>query len=193
MLNSKILRAKKVFLTAVNESIIDLISSTFKFSDSPTSAGIAVVGEFEIMRPDLVSEKFYSTQENWDLILKYNGISNPFSLDSGETLVMPPFTAISSLVTPPREVTEKGVEPAKRSEDLLLTPKTKVDKKRLESIRKSTPEVVPPNVNLSGVKNVKVVNGEVIVGANMTQNTTSDQNQSATRSRVQNQLNNNIF
>jgi hypothetical protein len=193
MLISKLLRAKKLFLTSTGESIVDLISSTFKFSSSPTSAGPILINEFETMRPDLVADRIYADQENWDVILKYNGISNPFSLDAGEILLGPPFTSISTLIVPPREVVEKGVEPSKKNENLIIVPKTNKDKKRLESIRTKVAEVVPPNINLSGVKNIQTVNGEVVFGANMTQAAPIN-NQSSTRTRVQNQLtNNNLF
>jgi hypothetical protein len=52
------------------------------------------------------------------------------------------------------------------------------------------PEVVPPNVNLSGVKNVKVVEGRVILGGDMTQTSATNTNQAAARSRIQDQLKN---
>ena len=65
------------------------------------------------------------------------------------------------------------------------------DVNRLASIRTKTSEVVPPNVNLSGSKNVKVVNGQVILGGDMTQTGANNINQAAARARVQEQLKNN--
>lgn len=188
MLSSKILKAKKIFSIFTGESIIDIISSTFRFGESPVSAGTALVNEYEIMRPDLVSQRIYSTQEYWDCILKYNGISNPFSIDIGEILIMPAFTAIESMIVPPRNVTEKGIEPSKKNESKLITPKTPKDKQRLASIRTKVPEIVPPNVNLTGAKNVRVVDGLVIFGADMTSASSTSANSSTVRSRVQSQL-----
>ncbi len=194
MLSSKLLRAKKLFLNINGESIIDLISSTFKFSKSPVSTGAIFVNEYEVMRPDLVSERIYATQDNWDVILKYNGVSNPFSLDFGEMLLAPTFNSVSTLISVPNNVLEKGTEPAKKNESQLIVPKTPKDTKRLESIRTKVPEVVPPNVNLSGSKNIQVIDGEVIFGANMTQSSSTNINRSSARSRVQDQLkNNNLF
>ena len=74
MLINKLLRAKKLFTISSGESIVDLISSTFNFGESSASAGITVVSEYETMRPDLLSEKIYSNQDEWCTILKFNGI-----------------------------------------------------------------------------------------------------------------------
>jgi hypothetical protein len=41
------------------------------------------------MRPDLVSLSMYRTIDNTELILKYSGISNPFSLDDDDVLLIP--------------------------------------------------------------------------------------------------------
>ena len=190
MITSKLLRAKKLFLTSTSESIVDLISNTFRFGESAVSSGTAFVNEYEVMRPDLISERIYSTQENWDVILKYNGISNPFSLDFGEILIAPAFNIVSSLVIPPREVSEKGTEPAKKNESKLITPKTPKDKQRLESLRTNISEIVPPNINLSGAQNTKVVNGNIVFGGDMTTTNATNINTSTVRNRVQDQLKN---
>ncbi|CAB4175564.1 hypothetical protein UFOVP972_253 [uncultured Caudovirales phage] len=191
MLISKILRAKKLFTNLTGESIIDLISATFKYSTSSNSAGTIIVNEYEVMRPDLISDRIYSNYENWDVILKFNGISNPFSLDFGEVLLAPPFNEISTMISPPINVVEKGKEPAKKNESKLITPKTPKDKQRLDSLRTKVSEVVPPNFNLTGSKNIKVVDGDVIFGGDMTQTSTTSVNSTSTRARIKDQLKNN--
>lgn len=191
MLFSKILTSKKIFTISTGEVILDLISSTFRFGETRTSAGPVIISEEEVMRPDLVSERIYSDQGSWDAILKFNGISNPFSLDVGEILLAPPFKTISSSIGPPVEVFEKGKEPAKKNEAALINPKTKKDKKRLESIRTKVSEVVPPNVNLTGAKNIKVENGVITFGGDMTQQGgVANTNSTLSRTRVQDQLRN---
>ena len=77
MIVAKLLRVKNTFTTAVGDVIVDLISSTFTF-DNYTSqgAGLARVGPDEVMRPDLIAVRMYSDQNYYDLLLKYNGISN---------------------------------------------------------------------------------------------------------------------
>lgn len=191
MLISKLLRAKKILTRSTGESMVDLVSATFKYGESISSDGAILVNEYEVMRPDLISERMYSNQENWDVILKYNGISNPFSIDFGETLILPSFNSMATMIIPPVNVLEKGIEPAKKNESKIITPKTVTDKNRLDSLRKKASEIVPPNVNLTGAKNIKVVDGEVIFGGDMTQTSSTSTNQSLNRTRVQSQLKNN--
>ena len=40
-------------------------------------------------RPDLVALKYYGDHSYTDLILKFNGISNPFSMSEGDTIEIP--------------------------------------------------------------------------------------------------------
>ena len=81
MLISKILRSKLQFIKSNGDTLIDLISSTFDFNKGGTSnAGLIRVSEDEIMRPDLISTRIYTESSKWDILLKYNGISNPFSI-----------------------------------------------------------------------------------------------------------------
>lgn len=41
------------------------------------------------MRPDLVSQMMYDTDEYAEFVLKFAGISNPFSLDDDDVLLIP--------------------------------------------------------------------------------------------------------
>ena len=44
------------------------------------------VSPYEEGRPDLIAAKYYGDVSGLDIILKYNNISNPFSIKSGEIL-----------------------------------------------------------------------------------------------------------
>jgi hypothetical protein len=48
------------------------------------------------MRPDLISQSVYSSPYKSDLYLKYNGIANPFSIESGEILIIPSEDSMSA-------------------------------------------------------------------------------------------------
>lgn len=191
MLISKLLRVKKLFTISTGEQIVDLISSSFNFGESDSSMGVIAVNEYDVMRPDNLSERLYSSQEYWDVILKFNGISNPFSLDYGELLLAPQANYLEKMVSPPKTVTDKGAETKKKNESTTIKPKSKKDEKMLDAIRTKVSEVLPPNINMTGAQNVKVENGRVILGANMTSASPTSQNQGSARSRVQSQLQNN--
>ena len=170
MLISKLLRIKKIFTKANGDSLVDLISSTFNFEKTGGAAeGFIQVQEEEAMRPDLISVRMYSEQSYYELLMKYNGISNPFSLAPGEILLLPPYKALANALVPAKTVLEKGVAKLSSNEDKLLNPKTVKDKKRLEALKDKVKEIVPPNVNTAGNKNIKVKDGKVIFGDDVTQ------------------------
>jgi hypothetical protein len=88
-------------------------------------------------------------------------------------------------------VPEKGMEgELNANEKKLVNPKTNKDKKMLEALRKKVGEVVPPNVNKTGVKNITTRDGLVILGGSMTQAKEANTTGSLSRSRVINNLNN---
>lgn len=79
------------------ESIIDLTPSIF---DSGKSIGalfnVYRVPESMKMRIDLISLAAYGTDEYADIIMKYNGISNPFSIDADDILFIPTLDTVEN-------------------------------------------------------------------------------------------------
>lgn len=170
MLFTKLLRAKRSFTKPNGDILIDLISSTFNFNKAPSRVdGFVLVNQFEAMRPDLISNRLYGKTEYYEALLKYNAVSNPFSIEPGQILITPQFKALDDMIVSPRNIVEKGKERTTSNEDKLINAKSVKDKKRLESLKNKTKEIVPPNVNTQGNKNVKVRDGKVIFGEDVTQ------------------------
>lgn len=190
MIVSKLLRIKNVFTKANGDKIIDLVSSTFKFNRDGSSLGPVLVLPEETMRPDRLSERIYGKPERWDLILKFNGVSNPFSLDSDTLLLAPADFALGKMAVSPKVVPEKGGERGKTNSEKTVKAKTKKDQKRLDSLKKKVKEITPPNVNMTGESNIKIVNGKVIFGSNISTSESLNKNNSLTRSRIENQIKN---
>jgi hypothetical protein len=169
MLTTALLRVKNFFTKPNGEVIVDLASSTFSFEKASGSiSGTVLVKEDEAMRPDLVAIRLYNEQKYYAPLLKYNGISNPFSLDPNSLLVAPSFIDMEKMIVSPKQIFEKGTSPA-TNESKLLPTKTVKDKKRLDALKDKVKEIVPPNVNTSGNQNVKVKDGRVIFGEDVTQ------------------------
>lgn len=170
MLITRLLRLKNIFTTSAGDGIVDLISSTFSFAkDSGIAQSVIRVQDEEAMRPDLVSVRVYSDQQYYEALMKYNGISNPFSLAPNDILFVPPFKSLEKMMVAPTKVIDKGAQKKDNNEAKLLNPKTVKDKKRLEALKDKVKEIVPPNVNTTGNKNVKVKDGKVIFGEDVTQ------------------------
>ena len=189
MLISKILRNKLEYVKENGDRLIDLISSTFDFKKGGQfNAGLIRVSEEESMRPDLISSRIYTESSNWDILLKYNGISNPFSINSGEILVSPAFNSMDDFVVSPRAIIEKGKEKALNNENKLINPTSVKDKKRVEALKDRVSELVPPNVNTSGNKNVKIKDGKVIFGEDVTSINKDNESVPLSRARLIQQL-----
>jgi hypothetical protein len=188
MLISKLLRAKKLIVKN-GQAVVDLISSTFNLNiEEGPAAGLITVLEEEEMRPDLLSNRLYGTTSKWDALLKYNGISNPFSLSREDFLLAPSFRSTDKLIVPPFEVTELGIEPSSAIEEKILNPKSEKDKKRIEALKNRSSEVLPPNINQSGVRNFRKQNGEIIIG-----NNSSNVTESISRQKTIENFRNNII
>lgn len=170
MLTSKILRAKRLFTKENGDKVYDLISSSFKFDNTTGAAeGFCIVREDEEMRPDLVANRVYNNQLLWELLLKYNGISNPLSIKRGQVLLAPPYKDLERLIGVPKQIVEKGVERLNNLENQLLSPKSREDENRIKALKQNVRELVPPNVNTKGNKNVKIKDGKVIFGEDVTE------------------------
>lgn len=192
MLISKILSRKTKFTTTVGDIIDDLISSTFRFPEKMSTLGPVLVKDEEAMRPDLLANRVYGNSELWDVILKFNGISNPFSFAPDELLFAPQMQIMMKSMVSPRVIPEKGMEiDAKANERKLVKPRNNTDVKRLDALRKKVKELVPPNVNKTGVKNVVTRDGLVVLGGSASQSSEANKGGSLSRNRVIENLKNN--
>lgn len=121
------------------------------------------VNQFEVGRPDLISLRAYGTIEKADLILKFNGISDPFSLTEGETIKIPrenfPFRTLERIQETEENIVKQQFVDTKRL--------SKKDQKRVEALKKKYDKenILPPNVVPVGKKTFKFQAGQVIFGA----------------------------
>lgn len=127
-----------------------------------------VVREDDVTRPDLIALEYYGGADHVDYILKWNGISDPFSLSPGDILEIPPRgLAISSLERPAGFVEEDN--PIKNQFMQAKNDRLpKKDQRRLDALKKkyNKETLLPPNVIQVGKKNYKFdKEGNIILGA----------------------------
>jgi hypothetical protein len=80
---------KKPIIKKNNEDVIDISSASIRYVSDPYIEYVINVTNEMIGRPDLISQAAYGITSYWDLILKFNGISNPFSLCENDILLIP--------------------------------------------------------------------------------------------------------
>lgn len=87
---SKTLDEKPLVRDSQGNSLVDLSKSVFRnYQGTPTSYVLKKLTKTYVMRPDRISYMEYGTDEYTEFILKYSGISNPFSLDEDDILMIP--------------------------------------------------------------------------------------------------------
>jgi len=99
-------------------------------------------------RIDLIASEYYGDTSKIDYILKFNGISDPFSITEGDLLKIPVDGVTTFKLERPGETTSNIV----RQEFIESKRLTKKDKKRIDFLKKKykIKEVLPPNVLKSG-------------------------------------------
>jgi len=173
MLTSKIIENKNFFTKPNGDIIVDLTKSGIEFTSYVDFKNIVVVTDDFVMRPDLIADAKYNNPDAFDLILKYNGISNPFGIYEHQILLIPDIVAISKLLKKPKD------ENTKEEEDTYYDNKDKrlnapIDINRvkflnnIEKIKKK--KHTPPNVNDTNRDNVEVDEDTITFGDVITDN-----------------------
>ena len=90
MINLTTLLNKSDFTKPNGDVVVDLIRRAVAYLNIRVNGGKSyVVTDETCMRPDLISNQFYQRTDFADLLLKYNGYSNPFSVNVGDILRIP--------------------------------------------------------------------------------------------------------
>jgi len=183
MLNSKLLLLKPFFKKSNGDTIVDLVSNTF----DRTKIGLDDIQVFTVdeeteMRADLISNEVYLNINLWDAILKFNGISNPFSIESKRKLFIPNQSELEKGYGLSRVLVDKGI---KNSYSQVLKPKTVFDKNRLDSLQNKP---LPNNILGNTDSNIKVKDGKIIFGEDVTKVSSERCKGSVSRAKLKEKL-----
>lgn len=122
-----------------------------------------VVDSDERARPDLIALQYYGDQSKLDMILKWNGISNPFSINEGDVLKIPSPNTNFFKLERPKEFENNPVKQQFVDGKRL----GKKDQRRLDALKKKygKDNLLPPNVIPVGKKNYEFVGTRIRMGA----------------------------
>jgi len=167
------LRRKKE-ITVNGEQIMDLTSKSFEFIGMQLITGTTVVTDDFVMRPDLISQHIFSDQNKFDYLMKFNGISNPFAINTGDVIFlmdesdMQLSRASTATDDNKEDIRKKFFDPSRLS---------KKDQKRLDFIKtkasalpNASAQVLPPNFAEPGSQEMKSVDGKIIFGGDVVVN-----------------------
>lgn len=138
--------------------------------EGPKIASYYLVTEESAMRPDLVARDMYVFEQSFiENMLKFNNISNPFTIAPGDILgifdsySMTKNTRNTSVSAKDRDqVRKQYITPDKKSQNdpKLLS----FDKRNKEKKKPSTSTMMPPNFAAFGDKEIEIRGGKIYFG-----------------------------
>jgi hypothetical protein len=172
MIELAIFGKKGTFTKTNGDSVVDLIRRSVSFRGVTVNQGKSYIVEEGLqMRGDLISKTFYQTSGFLCLLLKYNGISNPFAIDVNDILKMPDGSVLSSMLATPDKINGSDnnwiTSTRKKKKPQFISPATKQDQKRLAYLTTKYGTAVAPTTAAKDTS-VKITNGKVVFGSGVT-------------------------
>tara|TARA_B110000285_G_scaffold75990_1_gene87483 strand:- start:1704 stop:2570 length:867 start_codon:yes stop_codon:yes gene_type:complete len=159
----KIFRNKKTN-TDNNKVLLAQPTMLFKSLDPNEYIMVAVhiVQDDDIVRPDRIAVKHYGSTAGLDIILKFNAISDPFSINPGETIYVPIDTIPYYKLESPQMHEDNPI----KNQFIKTKRLSKTDQRRLEALKLkyNKENLLPPNVIPLGRKNYEFDGTDVRLG-----------------------------
>ena len=161
------------FITLHNKKLVDgrfkFTKPTLVFLDNNETIAEHIVTEDQVGRIDLISLKYYRNANYCDYILKWNGISNPFSIKLGDVLNIPNHREALKIIKEIKVLSSTN-EPSIRDQFIDTKRLPVKDAKRIEYLQRKAAQkpngakqILPPNILKEGETNIKIGNGKIII------------------------------
>lgn len=158
------------------ENIVDLTYPSVRYNYDPEIVGLVVMNDKMVMRPDLVSRAGYGSTDLWDMILKYNGYSNPFAISEDDIFLVPSLTDMNEQLAPSGvqdvfadtvrnqyiDVSKKGQTDPKVA--LAETQRKDAQVKVAEGLGLPSLNNLPPNIAEAGDREIVIKGGKIYFG-----------------------------
>ena len=165
---SNSLDKKPLFTRPDGIEVKDLTSSMFNLQSNNyiKYTVYKVPKEFE-MRPDLIAGAVYNNTLYAEYILKYNGISNPFTIMEGDIILIPTLDSMTPITAKPTGTDTDGAKAIRNAYkyiDPIKIPKADDAFQNRQIINAPTGSL-PPNMAKEGEPQITYRNGRVYFGA----------------------------
>lgn len=159
------------FNTLNNKKLVDgkykFTKPTLVFLETNETIEEHIVTEDQVGRIDLISLLYYRNANYCDYILKWNGISNPFSIKFGDILKIPNHREALKTVKEIKLFNSTN-EPSIRDQFIDTKRLPVKDAKRIEYLQRKAAQkpngakqILPPNILKEGDTNIKIGNGQI--------------------------------
>jgi len=210
MISIDVLRNKPVFVIpdVTGETngtpIIDLSAASLNFAVPLNVISTAVIPTEQQMRPDLTALSYFGDSSKLDYVCKFNGISNPFSLEAGTIiLICDQFEFATTFVSNPNIDSESASVSNQDLRTSFFDPNrlTKKDATRLAYIQKKAANTaqpsatnLPPPFSQPNATEIQIANGKIVFGGQVVATNKNDCPTTMTRAAVKAKLlQNSIF
>ena len=161
------------FNTLNNKKLVDgrfkFTRPTLVFLETNETIAEHIVTEDQVGRIDLISLLYYRNANYCDYILKWNGISNPFSLKFGDVINIPNHREALKIIKE-FKVLNSTNEPSIRDQFIDTKRLPVKDAKRIEYLQRKAAQkpngakqILPPNILKEGDTNITIGNGQIII------------------------------
>ena len=177
-----IFERKPLVSTADGDKAVDMTYPSIRYEYSPFIENAVIVTDFLQMRPDLLSRTGYGSTEFWDVLLKFNGVSNPFSIETDDLFLIPSLDDMTAQLSP--SGIQDVIADSVRQQYVDVSKKAKQDPKlasselkRREAQRKlaegnptESKSNLPPNIAEAGDREIIIKSGKVYFGPDVSRN-----------------------
>jgi hypothetical protein len=171
-MKSDSLKKEKITDPITGEQKLRFSVPTIQIKAEVKLLGVHLVKEDEEMRIDIISNLYYGSTDFVDLIMKTNGISNPFSIKAGQFLLIPDKNSAEQYRKKIKKISNKPrtqfTDPKRMSQQDAKR------KKFLEEKSKSKPngssENLPPNMLKSDQAAKIFKDDKIILGTHLKTN-----------------------
>lgn len=126
--------------------------------------GLEIVDESTECRIDLIALKWYNDKSNISMILKCNNIFNPYSIKSGDLLIIPAIKSTEIIIKKigfitKSEVVQQYIDKTKMTPQEVSRLKTILEKTKDRKNRLQNP--LPPNLRIPGTNTKSYEGGKI--------------------------------
>ncbi len=161
---------KPIFKKDDGTEIKDLTQTMFDLNDGTyVSYSIFKVSKEYVMRPDLISQAVYGSSQYAEIILKYNGISNPLTIEPDQIISIPNLDSLENKFNN-YTITTDAAEKLRKSYkyiDPTKAPTSSPEILNFENREDEFKNAVPPNFAIEGEEAITYRNGRVYFGENV--------------------------
>lgn len=159
---------KPLFVKDNGDVVRDLTDGAFDMSRFLTSDyKVFRVSSSMVMRPDLIANSAYGSSEYTEMVMKYNNISNPFSIDEDDIVIIPNKESILDVVLSTSSMDDN--ELVLKSYKYIDPTKFPVNTSSgtVKEFENRMDVILPPNISDINEEQVSMRNGRVYFGENI--------------------------